>query len=175
MSTEETPEVASLYDNLTPYREDGDTVWVVNHAMQFVFLTVAEASAGGDAGGARMTTTRPVKLWPGLGKVSASYRARVEADAARQRKRIGDGILSGILDAKEVEFVSDIGKINPAKVDGWLAMTANLEILGELRGHPKHGEAAERHWRAWHDREASKHVKTLRHFWHMAAGSKKVA
>lgn len=171
----ETSKIKNLYDNLTPYRTGGDQVYIVNNADGFRFLTVAQATEAGDAGGGRMTTSEPTRLYPGLNRVSKAYWSRVEADADRQRKRSGDGILVQMLDGGTIEAVKDLNKTNQAKVAGWLVASANIELVKELRGHPKHGEAARRAFDAWHSGEASDETKTLRHFWAMATGSRKVA
>ncbi len=176
MTTTEPEQVKALYDNLVSFSMSaaGDTVWVMNNEMRFQFLPVAIATTGGDAGSARQIKTTSVKLFPGLNKVPKTYWDRIEADALRQRERNG-GILAMTLDAKKVELVHP-GKASAERVAGWLAMTANLQILSDMRKDRKHGEAAERFWNLWHDdAEASNHVKTLRHFWRMAEGSKKVA
>lgn len=174
--TQETKKIQALYDNLVPFSMSaaGETVWVMNHELRFHVLPVAVASSGGDAGSARQVKTQAVKLFPGLNKVPASYWTRVEADAQRQRDRQG-GILAATLDAKTIERVYP-SKASADKVAGWLTNTANLQVIADMRKDRKHGEAAERAWRAWHDdTEASNHVKTLRHFWAMAEGSRKVA
>lgn len=170
----ETAQVKVLYDTLTPYREDGDKIYVVNHADGFRFLTVAVASEAGDAGGARMTSSEPVALYPGLNPVSKDYWRRVEADAKRQRERRG-GVLAQMIDDHVIEAVKDLGKTSVAKVEQWLMGSANIELVAELRNSKNHRAAAERAYRAWHDPEASDATKTLRHFWAMSTGSRKVA
>ena len=172
----ESPAIAGMYDNLLAFRDDGDDVYVVNNADGFRFLTVAVADAGGDAGGDRVTTSTPHRLYPGLNRVSAGYWARVEADAARQRKRIdGGGTLSKMLDSGTIKRVKDIDKASAENVDSWLAKSGDLETIGHLRNHPKHRDAALRHFDAWHSNEASHQVKLNRHFWAMSTNSKKVA
>ena len=170
----ETEEIKSLYDNLIPYREDGDHVYVVNSADGFRYLTVAVASSGGDAGGGRMTSSQPHRLYPGLNPVSKSYVQRVEADAKRQRERSG-GVLAQMIDDHTIEIVKDLSSTSVSKVSTWLMQSANIEVVCELRSHKKHGEAAHRAFKAWHDPEASDATKTLRHFWAMSTGSRKVA
>jgi hypothetical protein len=170
----EPAEVSALYDNLTPFRNDGETVWVMSTATGMRFPTVAVAHSGGDAGGQRMCSSQPVALLPGLNKVSAGFWARVESDADRQRKRIkGGGILSQMLD-KELSRV-DLGKTSASKAAEMLAATSNLEVIGELRSHPKHGVAAAHQFEVWHRGEASTETKVRRHFWAMYSDSRKVA
>lgn len=169
----ETTQIKNLYDNLAPFRQDGEQVYVLNSSDGFCYLTVAVAFEAGDAGGERMTVSDPVRLYPGLNKVAKAWWARVEADAQRQRDRNG-GVLAQLLDEGVVEL-RDLGKTKPAKVAEWLAASANIELVGELRSHPKHSEAASRAFEAWHSYEASEDTKRLRHFWAMATGSRKVA
>ncbi len=164
--------VKALYDNLVPYRTDGDTVWVVNGFDGMRYLTVAVADAGGDAGGARMTSSTPHRMFPGINRVPAAYWARVEADAARQRERTGGGILGAMLE--KIKSV-DLSRTSADKVAGWLATTADLSVIHELRSHPKHQAAAMEAWDAWHSEDCSDQVRTNRHFWAMAEDSRKVA
>lgn len=170
----ETSNVKELYDNLSPYHDRGDTVYVVNNADGFRYLTVAQAREAGDAGGVRMTSSAPHRLYPGLNVVSKAYWSRVESDAERQRKRSG-GILAKMIDEGQIEAVKDLAKTSLSKVAGWLAASANIGLVKDLRSHPKHGPAAHRAFEAWHSREASDSTKRLRHFWAMSTGSRKVA
>jgi len=174
--TDETPAVARLYDNLEPFASTDQTVWVMNHGDGMRYLTVAVASDGGDAGGPRQTSSEPHRLFPGLNRVSSAYWARVEADAGRQRERTtGGGVLSIMLDSGQIEAVKSLDRTDPDKVNGWLAKTSDLQVIGDLRAHAKHGPAAQRHYDAWHSNTASEQVKRNRHFWAMATNSKKVA
>jgi hypothetical protein len=174
-NTKETPQIATLYDNLTPYSSSGDT-WVMNHQDGMVFLTVAVASSGGDAGGMRRVNSTPVRLLPGLNRVPTGYVERLEADAQRQRDRSkGGGVLSNLLDRGDVEIIKSLDKTSAGKVATWLAATADLQVVADLREHKAHGPAARAAWDAWHDREAPDSIKVLHHFWRMATNSKKVA
>lgn len=174
--TNEREAVTSLYDNLTPFTSGPASVWVMNDDDGMRYLTVAVASDGGDAGGARQTSSEPHRLFPGLNRVPAAYWARVEADAERQRKRAkGGGVLSIMLDSGKVKAVKDISKVSTDELDGWLARSSDLQVIGDLRSHAKHGEAARKHFDAWHSNAASEQVKRNRHFWAMATDSRKVA
>jgi hypothetical protein len=174
--TNEREAVTSLYDNLTPFTPGPASVWVMNHGDGMRYLTVAVASDGGDAGGARQTSSEPHRLFPGLNRVQADYWGRVEGDADRQRQRAkAGGVLSMMLDSGKIEAVKDIGKLSTDKIDGWLARSSDLQIIGDLRSHAKHGEAARKHFDAWHTNAASEQVKRNRHFWAMATDSRKVA
>jgi len=169
----ESPQVAELYDNLTPWREDGDQVYVVNKTAGPLYLTVAVASEPGLSGGPRLPTALPRRLLTGLNRVSASWIERIEIDAARQDER-GGGVLADAL-ATKIEIVRSLAGTKPAKVAEWLLASADIGLVAELRGDPKHGAAAERAFAAWHSREASDATKTLRGQWASVTGSRKVA
>jgi len=170
----EQPEIKTLYDSLTPYdAEDKEFVHVLNKADGFRYLTVTVARATGMAGGPRMTHSKPMRLYPGLNEVPKSYWDRVEADAQRQRGT-GGGVLADMLD-RDFEVVRSLSKVAPAKVAEWLMASANIGLVAELRSDPKHGDAAARAFKAWHDPEANNETRRLRHFWAMATGSRKAA
>jgi len=165
--------ILPLYDNLTPYDEGGESVYIVSKAEGLRYPTIAVAGEPGMAGGQRLTYSEPVRIYPGLNKVSRSFWDRVEADAKRQRDR-GGGILSAMVD-QEFEVVRNLAKTSTAKVGEWLAASANIEVVAELRNDPTHGEAARRAFEAWHKPSATPAIRRLRHFWAMSTGSKRVA
>jgi len=169
----ETDQVITLYDNLAPYDESGETVYILSKADGLRYLTVAVAGEPGMAGGQRQTYSEPVRIYPGLNKLSKSYWERVEADAQRQRDRNG-GILADMLD-RDFEVVRNLAKTSTAKVAEWLMASANIEVVAELRNDPHHGEAARRAFEAWHKPDAVPATKMLRHFWAMSTGSRRVA
>jgi len=169
----ENENITKLFDGLTPIANDGGLVFVVNNTGGMLFPTVVEAVRPGDAGGPRTLRSQPVGIYPGLDRVPKGWADRLKADAKRQNDRNG-GVLAELLDARKLEFI-DIDKAAPALVGELLARSANIELVGELRGHKRHGEAAERAFKAWHSREASNDTKLLRHFWAMRTGSRKVA
>lgn len=163
----------TLYDNLTPIRDDGEIVWIVSKADGLRYPTVAVVSEAGQAGGERMTHSDPHRIYPGLNPVSKAWADRVEADAQRQRER-GGGVLSQMID-EEFVIVRNLAKKSEATVAEWISMSANIEAIKGLRDDHKHGEAARRHFRAWHSgNDAPENIKRLRHFWAMATGSKRV-
>jgi hypothetical protein len=169
----EPAQVTALYNNLTSYDPNGDTLLVLNRAKGMRYLTVAVAVDAGMAGGERQTHSEPEGLFPGLNEVSKSYIERVEADAKRQRDS-GGGVLAQMLD-RDIRVIRNLAKCDPSDVAAWIESSANIELIGKLRGDARHGEAAQRAWAAWHERDATNDVRTLRHFWAMRTGSKKVA
>ena len=170
---EETEKIKTLYDNLTPYDPTGDDVLVFNRADGMRYITVAVAVDPGMAGGVRQTHSEPQALFPGLNRVSKEYMTRVKADAERQRAR-GGGVTADMVD-NELKIFRDLSKASKADAADMIRASADIELVGELRSDPKHGEAAERAWKAWHSRDATNEIKHLRHFWAMKTGSRKVA
>lgn len=167
--------VASMYANLAPYDEDGgDTVLIFSRAKGLVYITVAESMEHGDAGGGLMTTSRAQRLMPGLNPLPKGYWERVKSDVARQVKRSGTSITDQVI-KRDLKVIKNIERMDAADVADMLERSANIEYVGSLRGSANHGEAATRIFKNFWDHNAPDEVKTLRHYWAQATGSKKVA
>jgi hypothetical protein len=173
MTATETPQVKKLYDGLSAIPRDKGEVYIVNTSGGMLYPTVCEAVAPGDAGGLRTVRSESIGVYPGIDRVPAGWWGRLKVDAGRQRERKG-GVLAQLLDSGTLKSI-DLDRASDVKVAALLRKSANIGLIAELRGHKKHGAAAQAAFDAWHSLEASNETKMLRHFWAMRTGSRKVA
>ena len=89
-------------------------------------------------------------------------------------ERSGSSVTSEMI-RRELKVIKNLERMDEADVAEMMERSANIEFVGSMRNSPKHGEAATRIFNAFWDHNAPDEVKTLRHFWAQATGSKKVA
>lgn len=157
-----------LYLELVPPARDLPPVYVDNTTSGIRSIPITIAGDSGMAGGSANVHSQSRQLLPGLKKVDGGYWQRVEADAARQRDR-GGSVLTRMLDDDLVVY-TDLSKITKRDMAKILKRTADLDLIAELRSHPKHGEAAAAAFSAWNDKDRSDQTKIKRYIWGSTGG-----